>query len=76
MTGVIRPGRVSRIGTSSGNIVRAGTGMNLTRATTSGGKYIRAATASLQSINSSLTLDKNLLIQKFLLKKIIIESCS
>ena len=57
MTGVVRPGTISRVNPSSGSIVRTGTGMNLTRAMTSGGRYLRAATASLQSINSSMTLD-------------------
>ena len=69
MTGVVRPGTISRVGTSSGNIVRAGTGMNLSRATTSGGRFLRAATASLQSINSSLTLDTKSLNPKTIIKK-------
>ena len=77
MTGVVRPGTVSRVGTSSGNIVRAGTGMNLTRAMTSGGRYLRAATASLQSINSSMTLDtksinpKSIVLKKSLSKAVV-----
>ena len=69
MTGVVRQGTISRVGTSSGNIVRAGTGMNLSRATTSGGRFLRAATASLQSINSSLTLDTKSLNPKTIIKK-------
>ena len=69
ITGVVRPGTVSRVGTSSGNIVRVGTGMNITRATTSGGRYLRVATASLQSINSSLTLDTKSINPKTIIKK-------
>ena len=69
MTGVVRPGTISRVGTSSGNIVRAGTGMNIARATTSGGRYLRAATASLQSINSSLTLDTKSINPKTIIRK-------
>ena len=77
MTGVVRPGTISRIAPSSSNIVRAGTGMNLTRAMTSGGRYLRAATASLQSINSSMTLDtksinpKTIVIKKSLSKAVV-----
>ena len=69
ITGVVRPGTISRVGTSSGNIVRVGTGMNITRATTSGGRFIRAATASLQSINSSLTLDTKNINPKTIIRK-------
>ena len=69
MTGVVRAGTVSRVGTSSGNIVRASTGMNIARATTSGGRYLRVATASLQSINSSLTLDTKSINPKTIIKK-------
>ena len=69
MTGVVRPGTISRVGTSSGNIVRVGTGMNIARATTSGGRFIRVATASLQSINSSLTLDTKSINPKTIVKK-------
>ena len=77
MTGVVRPGTISRVNPTSGNIVRAGTGMNLTRAMTSGGRYLRAATASLQSINSSMTLDtksinpKKIVMRKSLSKAIV-----
>ena len=69
MTGVVRPGTISRVGTSSGNIVRVGTGMNIARATTSGGRFIRVATASLQSINSSLSLDTKNINPKTIVKK-------
>jgi tetratricopeptide repeat protein 8 len=69
MTGVVRPGTMSRVGTSSGNIVRAGTGNTLTRATTSGGRYLRAATASLQSINSSMSLNTKAINPKNIIKK-------
>ena len=77
MTGVVRPGTISRVNPSSGSIVRTGTGMNLTRAITSGGRYLRAATASLQSINSSMTLDtksinpKKIVMRKSLSKAIV-----
>lgn len=68
MTGVVRPGTVSRVGTSSGNIVRAGTGM-MARATTSSGRYLRIATASLQSINSNFSLDTKDINPKTIVRK-------
>ena len=69
MTGVVRPGTISKVGTSTGNLVRVGTGMSISRATTSGGRYLRAATASLQSINSSLTLDTKDINPKTIIRK-------
>ena len=43
--------------------------MNIARATTSGGIFIRVATASLQSINSSLTLDTKNINPKTIVKR-------
>lgn len=57
MTGVIRPGTIQRVGTSSGNIIKQGNRLGTARATTSGGRYLRIATASLQSLNSNFSLD-------------------
>ena len=69
MTGVVRPGTMTRVGTSSGNIVRAGTMSGAARATTSGGRYLRIATASLQSINSNFSLDTKDINPKTIVKK-------
>lgn len=71
MTGVVRPGSMARVGTASGQILRgtsarAGT----SRATTSGGRYLRIATASLQSLNSNFSLDtKDINPKTIVLKK-------
>ena len=43
--------------------------MNIERATTLGGRFIRVATASLQSINSSLTLDTKNINPKTIVKR-------
>ena len=77
ISGVVRPGTNSRIGTSSGNIIRQQTGrVGTSRATTSGGRYLRIATASLQSLNSNFSLDtrdinpKTLVLKKSLAKAV------
>ena len=77
ISGVVRPGTNSRVGTSSGNIIRQQTGrVGTSRATTSGGRYLRIATASLQSLNSNFSLDtrdinpKTLVLKKSLAKAV------
>ena len=58
VTGVVRPGSVARVGTASGQVLRGTTARaGTSRATTSGGRYLRIATASLQSLNSNFSLD-------------------
>jgi hypothetical protein len=71
LSGVVRPGSSQqRLGTSNQN--RLQTAMNnrvgTSRATTSGGRYLRIATSSLQSLNSSMTLDLNSIEPKKLVK--------
>jgi tetratricopeptide repeat protein 8 len=70
LSGVVRPGSQQRIGTSNQN--RLQTAMNnrvgTSRATTSGGRYLRIATASLQSLNSSMQLDLNSIEPKKLIR--------
>ena len=59
LSGVIRPGS-NRGQTSSQNRLQTASKtqrMGTSRATTSGGRYVRLATASLQSLNSSLSLN-------------------
>lgn len=77
VSGVVRPGTVQRQGTSSGNVIRTQTGrVGTSRATTSGGRYLRIATASLQSLNSSFSLDskdinpKTIVLKKSLAKAV------
>ena len=70
LSGVVRPGTVQRQGTSSGNIIRTQTGRaGTSRATTAGGRYLRIATASLQSLNSSVSLDTKDINPKTIIKK-------
>ncbi len=71
VTGVVRPGSVARVGTASGQVLRGTTGrVGTSRATTSGGRYLRIATASLQSLNSNFSLDtKDINPKKIVLKK-------
>ncbi len=77
LSGVVRPGTVQRQGTTSGNIIRTQTGRaGTSRATTSGGRYLRIATASLQSLNSNFSLDskdinpKTIVLKKSLAKAV------
>ena len=74
MSGVVRPASSSnRQGTQSNQsrLQTASKGQRLgtTRATTSGGRYMRIATASLQSLNSSLSLDVNDIVASQIVKK-------
>ena len=71
VTGVVRPGSVARVGTASGQVLRGTTARaGTSRATTSGGRYLRIATASLQSLNSNFSLDtKDINPKKIVLKK-------
>jgi len=72
VTGVVRPAsrgvgnqsNQSRLQTAS-----KGQRLGTTRATTSGGRYMRIATASLQSLNSSLSLNVNDINSKEIVKK-------
>jgi tetratricopeptide repeat protein 8 len=68
LSGVVRPGTqnqrqgTSRLQTSSNRI-------NTSRVTTTGGRQVRIATATLQSLNSSLSLNVNDIIPKNIVKK-------
>ena len=77
VTGVVRPGSVARVGTASGQVLRGTTARaGTSRATTSGGRYLRIATASLQSLNSNFSLDtkdinpKTIIMKKSLSKAV------
>lgn len=70
ISGVVRPNSraISRGGESRGNqMQKLGTASN-NRLVTSGGRNVRIATATLQSINSSMTLDVNDIKPKSLVK--------
>ena len=72
LSGVVRPA-TGRSGTASNeNRLKTASKINrvgTARATTSGGRHIRIATASLQSLNSSPSLDINDLNPKNVVKK-------
>jgi len=72
LSGVVRPQSSSRLNTASNsNMIRKQTGNRVatSRATTSGGRHLRIATASLKSLNSSISLDINDIVPKNLIKK-------
>lgn len=70
LSGVVRPQSSNRKGTAMNNPIRQPTGRVATsRITTSGGRQIRLATASLQSLNSSLSLNINDIVPKNIIKK-------
>ena len=73
VTGVVRPQSSQRQGTQSNQsrLQTASKGQRLgtTRATTSGGRYMRIATASLQSLNSTMSLNVNDINSKEIVKK-------
>lgn len=68
LTGVVRPGTVQRQGTATIAFLNPGR-IGTSRATTSGGRYLRIATASLQSLNSSLSLDTKDINPKTIVQK-------
>ena len=59
LSGVVRPGSIRGTSSSQNRLQTVSKTQRLgtTRATTSGGRYVRLATASLQSLNSSLSLN-------------------
>lgn len=67
ISGVVR-NKTNQKSESRSDILRQNTGSN-NRLMTSGGRNIRIATATLQSINSSMTLDVNNINVKNLIKK-------
>lgn len=71
LSGVIRPASSQRQGTASQNRLQTAINNRIgtSRATTSGGRHLRLATASLQSLNSSPSLDMNNIIPKSIVKK-------
>jgi tetratricopeptide repeat protein 8 len=71
LSGVVRAETGKRQGTASNvSIIRQQTGRaGTSRATTSGGRYLRIATASLQSLNSSLSLNISDINPKNIVKK-------
>lgn len=77
LSGVVRVGTSQRSGnTSSSNLVRTQTGRaGTSRAMTSGGRYMRIATASLQSINSGFSLDTKDIDPKKIIHKKSLSKC-
>jgi tetratricopeptide repeat protein 8 len=74
LSGVVRPQSSRK--TSEFNNIRQQTGrVSTSRATTCGGRYLRLATASLQSINSSLSLNVNDIVPKNIVKKKSLAKC-
>jgi tetratricopeptide repeat protein 8 len=73
LSGVVRPQTgTNRLNTTSNsNYIRQQTGYRAgtSRATTQGGRHLRIATASLKSLNSSLSLDVNDVNPKNIIKK-------
>ena len=71
LSGVVRPATGQQRQGTSNNLNRLQTGMNraVSRGTTSGGRYLRIATVSLQSINSSLSLNAANIVPKSVVKK-------
>ncbi len=68
LSGVVRPQSSNKKGTAINNQVRQTGRVATSRATTSGGRYLRLATASLKSLNSSLSLNINDIIPKNIVK--------
>jgi tetratricopeptide repeat protein 8 len=70
ISGVVRPNSraMSRENSKGGNRLSSMSGQN-TRLVTSGGRNVRIATATLQSLNSSMTLNVNDINPKSLVKK-------
>ena len=72
LSGVVRPQSSQRQGTTSmNNHIRQQTGYRTgtARLMSSGGRYLRIATSTLQSLNSSLSLNINDIIPKQIVKK-------
>lgn len=70
ISGVIRPNsRAQNQGDASKNLSSINRGTTTNRAMTSGGRNVRMATASLQSINSSSTLNISDINAKSIIKK-------
>jgi hypothetical protein len=60
VSGVVRPNSINnRQGTTSNRLLTSNNRTGTSRGTTSQGRQLRLATASLQSLNSSITLNLN-----------------
>ena len=70
LSGVVRPASSQRQGTASNRLQTAmNSRVGTSRATTSGGRHLRIATATLQRLNSSPSLNMNDIVPKSVVKK-------